>query len=113
MRLDRICEDLSDIRTDLNDATKRQTAAKNAAIKEMGHARGKGGKPLTVYKHAGIELVLVPGGDQLRIHVIKPGSDVEVEAHPDNDAAIAEHVQEGVDAAHHRGGSDEIGEIND
>lgn len=71
-RLDRTCEALGDIRDTLNQSKAEESRMKQAAIQEMsaGH--------ILTYKHAGIELVLVPGADNLRVHVIKQGTDVDV-----------------------------------
>lgn len=73
-RLDDLCASIGDAREALNTAKADEEAGKQAAIEYMGRNH------VSVYKHAGIELVLVPGHDALRVRLAK--GDVEVAAVP-------------------------------
>jgi len=70
VRLDLICEGLSEQRDVINNAKREEKSSKAAALQEMLN------RNYSVYKHAGIELSLVPGADTLRVHVIKQDGDL-------------------------------------
>jgi len=70
VRLNLICEGLSEQRDVINNAKREEKSSKAAALQEMTN------RNYSVYKHAGIELSLVPGADTLRVHVIKQDGDL-------------------------------------
>ncbi len=92
VRLDRFCESIAEERETMNQARQEEAGLLQGALQEM--LRSK----TSVYKHARVELVLVPGTDKLRVHVLKEDTDAEVEegasrrrpAKPDTEGQPAE-----------------------
>lgn len=73
-RLDDLCVSIGDAREVMNNAKADVESGSQAALDYMALHN------LTIYKHAGIELVRVPGHDALRVRLVKGASDVEVTA---------------------------------
>ena len=71
-QLDDLCVTIGDARQALNDARTDEESGKQAALAYMREHN------VTVYKHAGIELVMVPGHDVLRVRPVKDGDAVVV-----------------------------------
>ena len=71
-RLDRLCEDIGELRDDANRCRTQETGAKDSALRLM-HDKG-----VTVYMHAGLELVRVPGSEKLRVRRAKDEGDAHV-----------------------------------
>jgi hypothetical protein len=65
VRLDRFCESIGDERETMNKARQEEAGLVQGALQEMLRTK------TSVYKHAKVELVLVPGTDKLRVHVKK------------------------------------------
>lgn len=72
-RLDSLCEDIGASRDALSVARANEAEAISGAMQEMER------KQLTVYRHAGVEIVLVPGAAKLRVRMTKETGDGEVE----------------------------------
>ena len=72
-RLDSFCESIGDEREAMNKARLEEKGLKQAAVDEMTR------KGVTVYRHATIELALIPGAAKLRIRVTKEEGDATVE----------------------------------
>jgi hypothetical protein len=70
--LDDVAAALSDIRAQRNTLAADEKANLQTALKEM-HRNKK-----TVWSHAGIELVLVPGDERVRARLVRGGGNVEV-----------------------------------
>ena len=71
-KLDGLCVSIGDAREKANLAVADESAAKQAALDYMA------AKDVTVYKHAGIELVRVPGHEKLRVRLVENGGDAQV-----------------------------------
>ncbi len=65
-KLDNVCEGLAETRSEMAITRENEASWIRQALKVM-HEEGIKGS----YKHGGIELTLVPGGDKLRIHLLK------------------------------------------
>lgn len=72
MKLDHICEGIADERRTKNAAIIEETALIAAAQKRME------GRNVTAYKHAGVELVLIPGSNHIRVRLVKDTGDADV-----------------------------------
>lgn len=64
-KLDKLCVSIGDAREAANNAHTDEAAGRQAALNYMHDHE------LSVYKHAGIELVRVPGEDKLRVRLSK------------------------------------------
>lgn len=69
--MDGYCEGIGDARALKNKAVQEEKGYIQGALNRM-HKTGQ-----TVYKHAGVEVVLVPGDDKLRVRLISDGGDGE------------------------------------
>ena len=70
--LDSLCEQILDCRTDSNRAALEEMTLKTKALQVMTREMG------TVYRHAGGELVRVPGGgEKLRVRLTKETGDAD------------------------------------
>lgn len=86
--LDRICEGISDVRTDTNRLRGEEADLQRQAVKAMQADK------VTAYRFAGVELVLVPGDVKLRVRTLK-----NQQANADAvDEGEAEDTGEGQDA---------------
>lgn len=72
-RLDNICEGIAQERGVMNAASMEEKSLINAGLQEMQD------KKITVHKHAGVELVRVPGADKLRVRLTKDTGSAGVE----------------------------------
>lgn len=63
--MDRICEGMSEVRAEMNAKRGEEQSFQREAIKVM---QGSG---ITAYRHAGVEMVLVPGDAKLRVRTMK------------------------------------------
>ena len=63
--LDNACEGIHDTRRDMAQSRQEETSLLQSALREM---QGKG---VTVYRHSGVELALVPGDVHLRVRTVK------------------------------------------
>ena len=73
--LDHICEEVSDVRADMNKRRQEEKELVNQAIRVMQESE------TTVYRFSGVELVLVPGDTKLRVRTLKD-SDANAERQP-------------------------------
>ncbi len=78
-KLDQVCESIAEERYRLAKARQAEEELTSTALEDM-HA-----KRITVYKHAGVELVRVPGSEKLRVRLVKDKGN----------AAVAAGVEEG------------------
>ena len=67
--LDNICEAIGDVRETMNAAKKEESGFVLSALQQMQRTS------VTVYKHAGVELALVPGAEKLRVRLVKEEGD--------------------------------------
>lgn len=84
--LDRICEHISDVRGDLNRLRGEDKDLQGQAVRVMS------GDKVTAYRHAGVELVLVPGDAHLRVRTLKVQANTDVapdEGTDDQDGALS------------------------
>lgn len=65
MRLDRLCESIGEGREAINKLRGEEKGDKQGALREM-HSRS-----VVAYRHAGVELVRVPGEETLRVRTTK------------------------------------------
>ena len=90
--LDRICEAISDTRADLNRARAEEKDLQGQAVREME------AKKVTVYRFAGVELVLVPGDVHLRVRTLKSQANAdapsEADAEPDDTGVTADEINQ-------------------
>lgn len=70
--LDAACASIAECRDTANQARLDEVAQKQAALSYMQH------NSVNAYKHAGIELLRVPGHEELRVRLIKDGGDAAV-----------------------------------
>lgn len=94
--LDRICEHISDVRHDLNRLRGEEKDLQGQAVRVMT------GDKVAVYRHSGVEMVLVPGDVHLRVRTLKatPANADGPEAPAGDDAGVtADEVAEGEAAA--------------
>ena len=74
--LDRACTRLGNIRRDKNELIQDEQAAMANVLKLLkAHER-------TSYKHKGVEVVLVPGDEKVRVRVDKAGGEQDAEQKP-------------------------------
>lgn len=85
--LDRICEAISDVRADLNRLRGEEKDLQGQAVRVM-----ESGK-VTVYRFAGVELVLVPGDVHLRVRTLKTAANADAPSAPD-DGVTADEIAE-------------------
>lgn len=71
-KLDRLCESIGEQRAIANRARLVEKSDQSAAVQVMQRDR------VTIYQHAGVELVLVPGVDKLRVHLKEEQGDMQV-----------------------------------
>lgn len=71
VELDNACESIGDYRDAVNAAVLGEKQDKAAALQYMSK------KGIHGYKHAGIELLRVPGADTLRVHKTKQDGDAQ------------------------------------
>ncbi len=94
--LDRICENISDVRADLNRARAEDKDLQGQAVRVMSSAS----PAITAYRFAGVELVLVPGDAHLRVRTLKVQANTDgpaEETGPATDAGITEDEIDGLD----------------
>ena len=72
VKLDNLCEEIGDERATMNTARVEEKSLTTTALQVMQKAG------VTVYKHAKIELVRVPGSEKLRVRVVKDQGDATV-----------------------------------
>lgn len=70
--LDNLCEEIAEERESSNQAKTREKASTAKALAVMQAEK------YTVYKHAGVELVRVPGADKLRVRLVDDEGDAAV-----------------------------------
>ena len=86
--LDRICEAMSDVRGDMNRCRGEEKDLQGQAVREM---NGK----VTAYRHAGVELVLVPGDVHLRVRTLKVQANADAApSKPDDTGVTADEIAE-------------------
>ena len=92
--LDNVCEAIAEIRGEKNELIQREGEQMNIGLKEM----RKNGK--TTWRHAGVELVRVPGEEKLRVRTTKSQATAEVEEPPapNGDGTAAEPMDDEVGA---------------
>jgi hypothetical protein len=78
--LEDVAESYAEIRDARMELTQREHETKSLALKLM----AKYGK--TIYRHNGVEIVVVPGEDDVKVRVKKPGDDDAAGAGDDVDA---------------------------
>jgi hypothetical protein len=78
--LEDVAESYAEIRDARMELTQREHETKSLALKLM----AKYGK--TIYRHNGVEIVVVPGEDDVKVRVKKPGDDAAADAGDDVDA---------------------------
>lgn len=76
--LDRVCEAISDVRGDLNRLRGEEKDLQGQAVRVMTESK----PPVTVYRFAGVELVLVPGDVHLRVRTLKSDANSDAPAEP-------------------------------
>ncbi len=72
VKLDNVCESIAEERETMNAAKTKEKQLTATALQVM--QIGK----VTVYKHAGVELIRVPGADKLRIRLVEDSGDAAV-----------------------------------
>lgn len=105
--LDNICEAIGDCRTQMNTAATEEERLRSNALQHMQK------RNITVHRHAGVELVRVPGGgEKLRVRLTKEEGDASVDTgvetssdvEPDEEPAAAveagDELRPGVHAEH-------------
>jgi len=92
--LDRDCVAIGDIREQMNQLRADEAAAINRALKHMQHHER------TVYKHRGVELVLVPGDVKLRVRTTS-GGDIEQADAPEKKPRRAKKAKKAADEVTH------------
>lgn len=106
--LDRLCESLGDTRDDL---ARLQGEEADLQSQCMGVMQRDG---VTAYRHAGIELALVPGGAKLRVRKLKDKTaQASTAAPPADDAGVTDEEtqgDEGGESSGDIGGADDAGE---
>lgn len=85
-RLDNLCESIGDERGTINAAKQNEASLEQAALQVMTR------DGVTVYKHAGVELVRVPGADKLRVRLVKDTGDSEVSGRETSEVETASEV---------------------
>ena len=89
--LDNACEGIHDTRRDMAASRQEETSLLQSALREM---QGKG---VTVYRHSGVELALVPGDVHLRVRTVKEktnsGSVGGASAAPPDEAVTADEME--------------------
>ncbi len=80
--LDRICEEISDVRDILNGARKDDKDLQNQAVSVMSESK------TTVYRHAGVELALIPGDVHVRVRTLKVTANADGPAEGQDPSAI-------------------------
>lgn len=84
--LDRICEAISDVRSDLNRLRGEDKDLQGQAVRVMA------GEKVTAYRFAGVELVLVPGDAHLRVRTLKATANTDGETETEEAAEFDEPV---------------------
>ena len=75
IRLDRLCESIGEAREQMNRLRQEEKGDAQMALREMHDQR------VEVYRHAGVELVRVPGEEKLRVRTTKEdASDITEDA---------------------------------
>lgn len=88
-RLDSFCEEIGEGREAMNKARTVVQFASDGAVQEM-ERQERSGNPVHIYKHAGVELVLVPGASKLRVRLTKDDGDASVEGGDTSDGNAGE-----------------------
>jgi hypothetical protein len=89
IKLDRLCESIGDGREVINKQRTEEKADLRNALREM-HDRN-----VTVYRHAGVELVRIPGEEKLRVRTSKEdATDITPETPSDVVADEAREIAE-------------------
>jgi len=73
VKLDNVCESIAEEREEANAARVKEKQLTAAALKVMQE------RNVTVYKHAGVELIRVPGADKLRLRLVSDTGDASVD----------------------------------
>lgn len=73
VKLDNLCESIGEARDKMNTAKVDERSDVQAALKRMQS------RNLNVYRHSKVELSRVPGGEKLRVRVVKEESDASVQ----------------------------------
>lgn len=106
--LDNLCEGIGDCRATKNAATTEERGFERSALKVM-QTRG-----LSVYKHAGVELALVPGSDKLRVRLTSEKGDAAVMAGASVEPSESEiHDEDAYEAGKVGDGSESTGDRDD
>lgn len=87
-RLDNLCEAMADHRRVMNAARVEEQGDIVTALQHMVK------KNISVYKHAGIELVRVPGAEKLRVRLVKEQGDADADDLETGDAGGGEFADE-------------------
>lgn len=73
--LDRCAESIADCRATINNARQEEAGWIQTAIREMQKIAAELGQSTYAYKHAGVELLMVPGDVKLRVRALKDGGE--------------------------------------
>lgn len=82
VRLDRFCESIGEGREEMNRLRGEEKGDMQGALREMHD------KSITAYRHAGVELVRVPGEEKLRVRTTKEKASEMTE--PDDEPTLDE-----------------------
>ncbi len=87
-QLDRACESIGESRDAMNRLRKEEADDLRMALREMHD------KKVTVYRHAGVELVRVPGEEKIRVRTTKEAASEVTEAENEVIEPASEPAQE-------------------
>jgi hypothetical protein len=87
VRLDNLCESIAEERRAINDATVEVKGLSITALREMREKR------LTSHRHAGVELIRIPGEERLSIRTSK-AADATAETEPEETDVDGEEAGE-------------------
>ena len=91
-RLDRLCEGIAEVRTEMNEQRTIEGEKCRAALVYMHDAK------VTTYRFAGVELVRVPGEEKLRVRTTKESATLETDTGTGQDEGeIADALTKGDD----------------
>ena len=99
--LDEVCDSISECRASINELKGEEADLEKKALKEM-HTHRK-----SSWRHAGVELVLIPGEERLRVRTTKANATAEVEAEPEGDPLETEPEQPTLESI----GAEELGSV--
>lgn len=86
--LDRICEHIGDVRSELNRLRGDEKDLQGQAVRVMSADK------VTAYRFAGVELVLVPGDLHLRVRTLKVTANTDAPASGQDAAATLDEMTE-------------------